>query len=288
MKEITAKSILSAKNNMNIYRGCTHGCIYCDSRSECYGMTYTFEDIEVKTNAVLLLEQTLAKKRAKCMITTGAMTDPYIPLEADLQHTRKCLEVINAHGFGVCLLTKSDLILRDIDLIKRINEKARCVVQMTLTTYDEQLCKKLEPNVCTTKRRFEVLCEMKRAGIPTIVWMTPLLPFINDTKENVEGILEYCKEAGVRGILTFGIGMTLRYGNREYYYQKLDEHFPGLKREYMKKYGYAYGIKSPNSAQLTRLVKAFCECNHMMTSAKEIFEYCLSYPNEDTQLSLWE
>lgn len=283
MKEIIAKSILSAKNNMNIYRGCTHGCIYCDSRSECYGMTYTFENIEVKTNADLLLDQALSQKNEKCMITTGAMTDPYIPLEAELQNTRKCLEVINKHGFGVCVLTKSDLILKDIDILKRINEKSKCVVQMTLTTYDEQLCKILEPNVCTTKRRFEVLCEMKRAGIPTIVWMTPILPFINDTKENIEGILSYCKEAEVRGILTFGIGMTLRYGNREYYFKKLDEYFPELKREYMQKYGYSYGIKSPNNLQLTRFIKAFCKNNNMMYGEKEIFEYCLSFPTEDNQ-----
>lgn len=287
MKEIIAKSILSAKNNMNVYRGCTHGCIYCDSRSECYGMTYTFEDIEVKTNAVSLLEQALAKKKTKCMITTGAMTDPYIPLEAQLLQTRKCLEIIEKHGFGACLLTKSDLILRDIDILKRIHEKAKCVVQMTLTTYDEQLCQKLEPNVCTTKKRFEVLCEMKRAGIPTIVWMTPILPFINDTKENIEGILSYCKEAGVRGILTFGIGMTLRYGNREYYYKKLDELFPEMKREYMRKYGSSYGIKSPQNAGLTKIIKDFCKHNNIMYGEKEVFEYCLDFPSDDNQLTLF-
>ena len=287
MKEIISKSILSAKNNMNIYRGCTHGCIYCDSRSECYGMTYTFEDIEVKVNAVSLLEQALAKKKSKCMITTGAMTDPYIPLEATLQNTRKCLEVIEKYDFGACLLTKSDLILRDIDILKRINEKTKCVVQMTLTTYDETLCKILEPNVCTTKRRFEALCELRDAGIETIVWMTPILPFINDTKENIEGLLGYCMEAEVKGILIFGIGMTLRYGNREYYYKKLDEHFPGLKREYMKKFGSAYGIKSPYNTQLTKLVKGFCKENSMLYGEKEIFEYCLKFPEQDKQITLW-
>ncbi len=162
MKEIAVKSILSQKNNMNIYRGCTHGCIYCDSRSECYGVKYNFEDIEVKVNAVSLLEDTLNRKRNKCMITTGAMTDPYIPLESVLLNTRKSLEIIEKYGFGIALLTKSDLILRDIDILKRINDKTKCVVQMTLTTADEELCKKLEPNVCTTKRRFEVLLEMKK------------------------------------------------------------------------------------------------------------------------------
>lgn len=285
MKEIVAKSILSAKNNMNIYRGCTHGCIYCDSRSECYGMTYTFEDIEVKTNAVSLLEQSLAKKREKCMITTGAMTDPYMPLEEKLGNTRRCLEIIKKYGFGVCILTKSDLILRDIDLIKSIHEQTKCVVQMTLTTYDEELCRKLEPHVCTTKKRFEVLCELQKAGVPTIVWMTPILPFINDTKENIDGLLGYCKEAKVKGILTFGIGMTLRYGNREYYYKKLDAIFPGLKREYMRKYGYAYGIKSPHNTALTKKVKDFCKENAMLYGEKEIFSYCSEFPSQYEQLS---
>ena len=225
------KTILSSKNNMNIYRGCTHGCIYCDSRSEIYGMTYTFETIEVKTNAVELLDEALSKKRKKCMITTGAMTDPYIPLEKELEQTRRCLEVIEKYGFGIAILTKSDLILRDIDILKRIHKKAKCVVQMTLTTYDEELCKILEPNVCSTKRRFEVLMEMHKAGIPTVVWMTPILPFIYDNEENISGILDYCKQAKVTGLLTFGIGMTLRSGNREYFFKKLEEHFPELKKE---------------------------------------------------------
>lgn len=286
MKEIVAKSILSDKNNMNIYRGCSHGCIYCDSRSECYGMTYTFEDIEVKVNAVELLEKALIKRRQKCMITTGAMTDPYIPLEKELQNTKKCLEVIEKHGFGVAVLTKSDLVLRDIELLKRINANTKCVVQMTLTTYDEQLCKILEPNVCTTKRRFEALCELKKAGIPTIVWMTPILPFINDTKENIEGLLGYCKEAGVKGILTFGIGMTLRYGNREYYFKKLEEHFPELKKEYLRRYGAAYGIKSPDNQKLSRLIKIFCQKNGIIYGTKEVFAYCAEFPQKYEQMNL--
>lgn len=168
MHEVTAKSILSAKNNMNIYRGCTHGCIYCDSRSECYGMTFSFEDIEVKTNAVELLDQSLSRKRQKAVITTGAMTDPYIPLEKELCNMRHCLEVIERYEFGVAILTKSDLILRDIDLLQKINQKAKCVVQMTLTTYDETLCKKLEPYVASTHRRFEVLQELQKAGFPPL------------------------------------------------------------------------------------------------------------------------
>lgn len=282
------KTILSAKNNMNIYRGCTHGCIYCDSRSEIYGMTYTFENIEVKTNAVELLDKALSKKRNKCMITTGAMTDPYIPLEKELMNTRRCLEVIEKNGFGVSLLTKSDLILRDIDILKRINQKSKCVVQMTLTTYEEELCKILEPDVCTTKRRFEVLMEMYRAGIPTVVWLTPILPFINDNEDNILGILDYCKQAKVTGLLTFGIGMTLRYGNREHYFKKLDEHFPELKKEYMRKYGSSYGIKSPNSRNLTRIIKKFCNDNNIIYGEKEVFRFCTLFPDDNKQLSIFD
>ncbi len=287
MKEITAKSIISAKNNMNIYRGCTHGCIYCDSRSEIYGKTYDFEDIEVKTNALELIDRELSKRRRKCMIVTGAMTDPYIPLEKELEHTRKSLELIEKHDFGVALLTKSDLILRDIDILARINERTKCVVQMTLTTYDEELCKVLEPNVATTKRRFEVLKEMDKAGIPTIVWLTPILPFINDTDENIKGLLNYCKEANVKGVLTFGVGMTLRFGNREFYYKKLNEHFPDLKRAYMKKYGASYGLKSPNSTKLSRIIRDFCKEENMLYGEKEVFNFVWEFPEQNEQLSLF-
>ncbi len=288
MKEIVSKSIISPKNNMNIYRGCTHGCIYCDSRSEVYGKTYDFEEIEVKINALELMEKELSKKRKKGMISTGAMTDPYIPLEKELEYTRKSLELIEKYDFGVALLTKSDLILRDIDILKRINKKTKCVVQMTLTTFDENLCKILEPNVCTTRRRFEVLKEMQKAGIPTIVWITPILPFINDSEENIMGILNYCKDAKVKGIITFGLGMTLRYGNREYYYKKLDEHFPNLKREYMRKYGSSYGIGSYNSGKLSRIVRDFCKKNNILYDEKEVFGYIWDFKEKNPQLSLFD
>ena len=287
MHEVTAKGILN-KNNMNIYRGCTHGCIYCDSRSECYGMTYTFEDIEVKTNAVELLDKALSKRREKAVITTGAMTDPYMPLEKELKSMRSCLEVIERHGFGASVLTKSDLVLRDLDILQRINHKAKCVVQMTMTTYDEELCSKIEPNVATTRRRYEVLKELQKAGIPTVVWMTPTLPFINDTEENIRGLLNYCVDAQVRGILSFGIGMTLRSGNREYFYMKLDELFPGLKREYMQAFGSSYEIKSPNSDKLERLVKKTCRDMGIIHGMNKVFEYIAAFEAKENQLSLWE
>lgn len=226
MHYVKVKGILSAKNGMNIYRGCSHGCIYCDSRSNCYGFTHEFEDIEVKENAVELLEQALKSKRKKCMIGTGAMCDPYMHIEEKLCLTRQCLELIDKYEFGVAIQTKSDRILRDIDLLKSINMKAKAVVQMTLTTYDEKLCKILEPNVSTTRERFEVLMECKKAGIPTVVWLSPILPFINDTEENIRGILNYCVQAGVKGIICFDMGVTLRDGDREYFYQALDKYFP--------------------------------------------------------------
>jgi len=206
---------------MNVYRGCTHGCIYCDSRSKCYKMEHDFEDIEVKVNAPELLENALRKKRKKCMIGTGSMCDPYMHIETELNHTRKCLEIIDRYGFGLSIQTKSDRILRDLDLLKSINNKSKCVVQMTMTTYDENLCKLIEPAVCTTKKRYEVLKKMRDNGIPTIVWLDPILPFINDTEENLKGILDYCIDAEVIGIICFGMGLTLREGSREYFYKNL-------------------------------------------------------------------
>lgn len=267
------KGILSPSNGMNIYRGCTHGCIYCDSRSKCYNMEHDFEDIEVKSNAPKLLEETLQRKRKKCMIGTGAMCDPYMHIEMKLEHTRKCLEIIDKHGFGLSIQTKSNRILRDLEILKSINQKAKCVVQITLTTYDEDLCRIIEPDVCTTKERFEVLKIMRDNGIPTVVWIDPMLPFINDTEENLRGILNYCIEAKVYGIICFNIGVTLREGNREYFYKKLDEYFPGLKQKYHKKYGYSYELKSDNSQKLMRIFYNECKRNGIVCNNNEVFKY---------------
>ena len=267
------KGILSPKNGMNLYRGCTHGCIYCDSRSTCYQMNHKFEDIEVKENAIELLEDALKRKRKKCMIGMGSMTDPYIPEELKLKHTRKALEVASKYGFGITLITKSNRVLRDLDLLKEINQKTKCVVQMTLTTYDEELCKKIEPNVSTTKERFEALLTLRDAGISTVVWLTPLLPYINDTEENLLGILNYCKEAKVYGILCFGIGVTLRDGNREYFYTQLDKKFPNLKEQYIKEYGNSYIINSKNNTKLMKIFYEFCEKNKIEHNPDKIFGY---------------
>lgn len=289
MHFVDAKGILSARNGMNIYRGCTHGCIYCDSRSRCYGFTHPFEDIEVKRNAPALLEQKLRSKRKKCMIGTGAMCDPYLHCEEELRLTRACLEIIDRYGFGVSVLTKSDRILRDLDLLGSIQEKSKAVAQMTLTTWDDRLCRIIEPEVCVTSRRLEVLRTMKAAGIPTVVWMTPLLPFINDTKENLEGILEGCLEAGVKGILCFGMGLTLREGNREYFYQALDRHFPGLRREYQRRYGNAYELPSPRHRELQQIFDDTCAKAGILYRPEDIFAYLREFPEDKgyTQLSLF-
>jgi DNA repair photolyase len=271
LKEV--KGILSAQNGMNISRGCTHGCIYCDSRSKCYRIEHNFEDVEIKSNAPQLLEAALKRKRKKCVVGTGAMSDPYIPLPENLANIRACLEIIDKYGCGLAIQTKSDLILRDMDLLVSINEKAKCIVQMTMTTFDEKLCKIIEPNVCGTKRRFEVLKTMRENGIKTIVWLCPFLPFINDTEENLRGLLEYCAEAGVYGILWWGIGMTLREGSREYFYKNLDRHFPGLKSAYQKKYGLDYIITSDNNEKLTKLYNETCDKRRIVYGNDALFEY---------------
>ena len=288
MHFVQAKGILSQNNGMNIYRGCSHGCIYCDSRSKCYGFTHEFEDIEVKINAPQLLERALKSKRKRCMIGTGAMCDPYLHIEESLKLTRKCLELIDQYEYGVAVQTKSTRVLRDMDLLKSINDKTKAVVQMTMTTYDETLCKILEPNVSTTKERFKALLQFKEAGIPSIVWLTPILPFINDTEENIRGILEYCVKAGVKGIICFGMGVTLRDGDREYFYKALDKHFPGVKNKYIRTYGNAYDIPSPNNEKLLGIFKEVCVKNGMMYQIKECFQYLHEFPEKYEQMSLFD
>ena len=273
---------------MNIYRGCSHGCIYCDSRSACYQFTHPFEDIEVKRNAPQLLEAVLRSKRKKCMIGTGAMSDPYMHCEESLRLTRQCLEIILRYGFGAALQTKSDRILRDIDLLAEINRRAKCVVQMTLTTYDDALCRIVEPNVCSTARRIEVLAEMQRRGIPTMVWLTPILPFINDTPENIGAILNACVQTGVKGVVCFGAGLTLREGDREYYYAALDRHFPGLKRRYMLRYGNAYELPSPREEELNALIAGVCGAHGILHRPEACFEYLRAFPEKFEQLSLFD
>lgn len=291
MHFVDAKGILTGNGGyygMNIYRGCSHGCIYCDSRSKCYHFTHPFEDIEVKQNAPELLEAALKSKRKKCMIGTGAMSDPYMHCEEELGLTRRCLEIILQYGLGVTLLTKSDRILRDIDLLEKINGETKCVVQMTLTTFDDDLCKIIEPDVCNTKRRIQVLQEMQKRGIPTVVWLTPILPFINDTVENIQAILEECARVGVKGIICFDMGLTLREGDREYYYAALDKHFPGVKHKYIERYGNAYELPSPKAKELMSVFADTCRKYGILYKPKECFAYLNDFPEKYEQMSLFD
>ncbi len=282
------KGILSAANRANLYRGCSHGCIYCDSRSKCYRMEHDFEDVTVKQNAISLLEEELKRKRQKGMIHLGSMSDPYIPEEVNLKYTKKVLELVCKYQFGISLITKSDLILRDLDIIKKINQQTKAVIQMTLTTYDNNLCRKIEPKVAVTSRRVEVLKKMKELKIPTVVWFCPILPFINDSEENIRGILNYCMEAGVYGVLYFGL--TLRAGSREYFYDNLDKLFPGLKKKYREVYGSKYFVNSLNNSKLMSLFCQLCKEYGLVYSRKKIFNYLNSYQNKNlpTQLSLFD
>ena len=287
MHLIEARSILSAQNGMNLYRGCQHGCIYCDSRSRCYHIDHRFEDVAVKANGVELLELALKRKRRPCMIGTGSMSDPYTPVEAQQRLTRRALEVIERYGCGVSILTKSDMILRDLDILRRIHGKSKAVVQMTLTTMDEGLCKLIEPGVCTTTRRIEVLKEFQKAGIPTVVWLCPILPWLNDTEENIRGIVESCAAAGVKGIVCFGMGLTLREGSREHYYTQLDRKFPGLKERTIRTYGSAYELRSAHDRELSALFHRLCAKCGIWHDNEQIFRW-LSRLEDPDQLTFWE
>ncbi|MBR6040282.1 MAG: radical SAM protein [Clostridia bacterium] len=288
MHFVTAKSLLTRSNGMNLYRGCAHGCVYCDSRSVCYQFTHAFEDIEVKQNAPELLEEILRKKRKKIVISTGSMSDPYQPCERELKLTRRCFELIEKYSFGASVITKSDLVLRDIELFDSINRKAKGVLQMTLTIADDRLSRLLEPNVCTTSRRYEVLKKFQERNIPAVVWMTPILPFLTDTEENIRTILDYCFDAGVKGIVLFNAGLTLRDGDREYYYRALDRHFPGLSDEYRKRYGNAYEVNSPDSEKLMRIFRSECEKHGVIHDPDACFRYIAEIPDRQTQMSLFD
>ena len=285
MHYVTAKGIFTSDYGINLYRGCTHGCIYCDSRSQIYQMNHKFEDIEVKENAIELLKKELIRRKP-CMIGTGAMTDPYIPLESRLEFVRKALQLVYRYGFGWACITKSDLVLRDIDLLRKINEKTKAVVQVTITTADDELCRLVEPNVCPTSRRVEVLNKLNEANIPTVVWLCPILPHINDTEENINAILDWCIDANVKGVLNMGMGLSLREGNREYFYEMLDERFPGVKEKYIDEFGDSYFIHSKDNRRLRSILRKRCEENGIMHNQDEIFSYMHEFPEKSVQSKL--
>ena len=281
------KTILSPKNGMNLYRGCTHGCIYCDSRSHCYQINHDFENIEVKRDAPNILEEQLKKKKRECLISTGSMCDHYIHLEEKLELTKKCLLVIEKYGFGLSILTKSARILRDLDILRAIGKNAKCIVQMTLTTYDERLCRVVEPNVSTSFERFRVLEAMRDAGIPTLVWICPVLPFINDTEENLRGLMDYCVKAKVHGLSSFCFGTTMREGSRDYFYKCLDLHFPGVKQKYIEKFGNSYACYSDGGLELRAITKDICR-RHGIVYKPEELAALYSFEPKARQISMFD
>lgn len=294
MDFVTAKTIISgyAENNswfgnnynMNIYKGCCHGCIYCDSRSECYRV-YDFDRVRAIENALSLIENELRTKRKKGVVGTGAMSDPYNPYEKEYKLTRGALELINRYGFGVSIATKSDLIVRDINLLKEISTHSPVLIKITVTTADDTLCKKLEPNVAPSSQRFKAIRELSSQGIFAGILMMPVLPFIEDTEDNINGIIEFAQESGAKFIYP-ALGVTLRQNQRDWYYGKLDELFPSIKDKYIKHYGNSYECRSPRAKELLGLFKKKCNESGILYKMNDIVtEYKKPYQIE--QLSLF-
>lgn len=283
MEYIDVKGIISnyAENNswfgvnynMNIYKGCCHGCIYCDSRSECYGIK-DFDLVRAKKNSTNIIRRELKKKRKTGVIGTGAMSDPYNPFEEKLQLTREALKVINEYGFGISIATKSNLITRDIDILKKIQEHSPVLIKMTVTTFDDDLCKKVEPNVCVSSKRFEAIKKISDNGIYAGILLMPILPFIGDTEKNIVNIVRKAYQCKAKFIFAYGMGMTLRSNQREYYYKKLLENFPGknLVRQYINMYNNNYNCPSPNSKKLYEVFTKECEKYGIKYKMNDIIE----------------
>lgn len=293
MEEIKAKTLLSPYHpnsswfghhyNLNIYKGCSHGCIYCDSRSDCYRIE-NFDEVKAKENALLILEKELKSKRKKGVIGSGAMSDPYNPLERVHHLTRGSLLLIDQYRFGVSLTTKSSLIERDLDILLKIRNHSPVLVLMTITTADDQLASRLEPKASKTSQRFKTLETFSQAGIPTGILMMPILPFINDTEENVLNIVLKANQHGVRYIYP-AFGVTLRQNQRDYYYQQLDKIFPGVKQKYVQTFNQRYVCESPNARQLSKIFNQTCsELNIITTMSQIIADYQAGFENEQLKL----
>lgn len=291
MDYIPAKTIISqyAKENpwfginynMNIYKGCSHGCIYCDSRSQCYGID-NFDKVRAKENAINIIKSDLKSKRKTGIVGTGAMSDPYNPFEKELMLTRDALIQINAFNFGIAIATKSDLIIRDIDILKKIKEHSPVLIKMTITTFDDELCKKIEPNVCVTSKRFDAIKSLSNNGIFTGILLMPVLPFINDNEENITSIVRNAHKCGAKFILAYGMGVTLRQNQRDYFYKKLVELFPdkSLVQKYNAAFGNSYECSSANSKKLWSVFKAECERLGILYKMQDIISaYKSGYEN---------
>ncbi|MCL1994824.1 MAG: radical SAM protein [Defluviitaleaceae bacterium] len=270
--------------NMNIYRGCSHGCIYCDSRSDCYKVT-DFDTVKVKKNALEIIRNDLRRKVKTGVVGSGAMSDPYNPLEKELKLTRNSLELINAFSFGIGLTTKSDLIARDADILQDIKSHSPVIALFSISTADDELCKKLEPNVSPASKRFEAMNALAEQGIFCGVLIVPLLPYVSDTEDNIVQICRMAKEAGAKFVYTY-MGMTLRSGNREYYYEHIDNIMPGTTKKYNKRFGLSYICTSYNAKGLFKVFTTECERLGLLYNMKAIiYHYKAGYGS--TQLTLF-
>ena len=265
-QEILAKTILNTlpqpdrwfglKYNLNLYRGCQHQCIYCDSRSACYQIE-NFAAIQVKTNAVELLDEALAHKRIIGTVGTGSMNDPYMPIERQYNLTGRALQVLARRGFPVHIITKSDLVVRDVETLRQISQ-VYAAVSFSITSADDGLGKKVEPGAPLVSARLKAMQTLAQNGILTGVTMMPILPFLEDSVENILAIVRLAKEHGASYILP-AFGVTMRSGSREFFYAKLDQHFPGVKERYIQRYGERYECSAPNHTALADAFYTACQ-----------------------------
>ena len=267
--------------NMNIYRGCNQGCIYCDSRSSCYQVK-NFDTVRTKKDAPLIVEQELSSKRKKGIVGLGSMSDPYNVYERDLNYTRESLRAINKHKFGVFIVTKSDLILRDIDIFKKITNHSVCNIAITITTAKDNLQKRIERNVSSTSKRFDVVKELSDKGIYVGIMMMPILPFINDTIQNIESIVELANKANAKYIYP-SFGVTLRDNQRDYFFDKIGE---DLKKKYINTFGDSYMCVSPNYLVLKRHFEKLCRKYGILYRMSDIIKASKEYI-KSTQMSLF-
>ena len=295
MEFIKAKTILSKVKygnewygidyNMNLYRGCSHGCIYCDSRSNCYHIE-NFDLVRGKENALYILEQELSKKREKGIIGIGSMSDTYNPLEKEYEQTRGALKLISKYGFGISIDTKSDLILRDIDLLKEINSKNNVIIKFTITTPNDELSKIIEPNVCISSKRLQAIKILSDNGIFTGIMMNPMLPFITDKEEDIRYLVKLAYQNGAKFIHTY-MEMTLRENQREYYFYKLDQHFIGIKEKYIKYYGDKYNCIVPNYKRLYKVFTDECIKYGILYDMKDIIKAYKKEIKSNEQITLF-
>lgn len=283
MEFIPTKTIISSYNenpnwfginyNMNIYKGCCHGCIYCDSRSSCYQII-DFDRVRIKENSIEIIRKELQSKRRKGVVGTGAMSDPYNPFEVKYELTRQALKLIDEYRFGIGIATKSDLIIRDIDILKKIQSHSPVIVKMTITTFDDELCKKIERKVCTSNKRFKAIKKLSDNNIYTGILLMPLLPFINDNEENIKNIIKKAYECGAKFVFSYGLGVTLRTNQREYYFEQLRKIFPqqNLDEIYMNTFGEVYENPSQNVNYLWTVFKKECEKYNILYKMEDIID----------------